>query len=300
MSNNAVEIINEHIDIDSLLQNQETCSRNDLIKATLSRYSGASYGNANWTKVYPEWGNRPEVITLNGEFASKYPTLEQLNLDPGLITHLPEFLEFLDETQPDISDYLKLRDAFKQHLGNRTVWRGMVLEEFWFEKIKTNGIGSPFMRAIDWNNNVGNFEYTLSTCFDKLIDKHFHNELYQSPLVSVTSHEDVAIALGRHFGRAGLFNKSGEFYLFKLSIPEIDLIYYTDHAVRIPSKVKEANERGTKLRVSVNDVENSYPMDRHVESYVLHKIDLNEIVEISKPDVHISTWNGQTLSQTRF
>ena len=126
-----------------------------------------------------------------------------------------------------------------------------------------------------------------------MVDRHFHGENYQSPLVSVSSHKDVAIAVGRHFGRRFLSKDRKSLYLFKIHIPEIDLVYYSDHAVRVPSKLQDMIRNGIPLHISVEDHDSSHPWDRHTESYVMYKINPKEIIEVSKPVVSKSSWNGK-------
>ncbi len=289
----AVNIIRDRSTLIDLLQNSKIHKRRELIEATMSCYSGASYGDSNWTKVISAWGNSPERVTIHGIFAEQNPNLAQLNLDQGLVTHLPEFIEFLKSNGSE--DYLHTRDSFNQYLGVQTVWRGMVLTDEEAEKVRTEGIESDFLRKVkEMPSVMENFEANvLSVYFNELIEQHFHGENYQSPLVSISSHRDVAIAVGRHFGRRSLSEEGKNLYLFKIHIPEIDLIYYTEHAARIPAKLQDLVRNGTHLHISVNGVKSSYPWDRHTESYVMYKINPEEITEISKPEVSMTSWNGR-------
>lgn len=291
----AVEIIGDKENLIGLLQNSSPHSRDELTKAVMSCYSGASYGDSNWQKVISAWGNSPERVTIHGEFSDQYPHLSQLNVDPGLITHLPEFMKFLKISNLGTQDYLAVREDFKQYLGDRIVWRGMALTAEEAEKVRTQGIESNFLRrAKDMPSVIENFEANvLSVYFSELVEVHFHDENYHSPLVSVSSHEDVAIAVGRHSGRKSCSEEPKELYLFKINVPEIDLIYYSDHAVKTPYKLQDLIRNGTHLHISVNDHEYSHPWDRETESYLLHKVDPEEIIEISKPIVNKSSWNGK-------
>ena len=279
----------------NLLQNSRIHSRNELTKVVMSCYSGDSYGDSNWQKVISAWGDSPEKITLHGEFVNQYPHLAQLNLDQGLITHLPEFMEFLKTYDSNTKNYLAIREDFKQFLGNKIVWRGMILTEKEAKKIKTNGIESSFLRKTkDMPAKISNFEANvLSVRFNELVEKHFHGENYHSPLISVSSHENVAIAVGRHFGNNSPSEDPKEFYLCKMNIPERDLIYYSDHAIRTPYKLQGLIKNETPLCISVNGDETSYQWDREVESYLMYKVSPEEIIEISKPIINKSSWNGK-------
>ena len=289
----AVNIIRDRSNFIDLLQNSRDHTREELIKTIMSCYSGASYSDANWSKVIGAWGNSPERTTIHGTFAGQYPHLAQLDLDQGIVTHLPEFVEFLKTNESQ--DYLAVRDSFKKYLGYQTVWRGIVLTKEEAKKTKTEGIESNFIRK---NKNMTslleNFEdNVLSVYFDELVERHFHGENYQSPLVSVSSHKDVAMAVGRHFNKRLLLKEEKDLYLFKIKIPEIDLIYYSDHAAKTPSKLQDLIRNGTHLHISIDGVNSSYPWDRNTESYVMHKINPKEILEVSKPEVSKTSWNGK-------
>jgi len=289
----AIDIIGDRDNLVDLLQNSHIHFRDEIIKEVMSCYSGVSYGDTNWTKVIRAWGDSPERITIHGIFAQQNPQLAQLNLDQGIITHLPELLEFLESHNTE--DYLAARESFKQYHGKRTVWRGMILSDEEAEKIRVKGIESNFLRKTnDIPSLIENFEANVqSVYFKELVEIHFHGENYQSPLVSVSSHKDIAIAVGRHFGRRFLSEKGKSLYLFEIQIPEIDLIYYTEHAARLPSKLDSLARNGTHLHISVNGVDSSYPWNRHTESYVMYKINPEEIVDISKPEINITSWNNQ-------
>ncbi len=291
-SDEALEVVGDRGTLVDVLQNSGQHTREELLREVMACYSGTAYGASNWPKFNGGWST-PKEPTVHTTFANRYPHLSQLNLDPGIMTHMPEFLEFLEGAGSQ--EYWPLRDAFKRHLGVKTVWRGMVLTEEEADKVRVEGIESDFLRKKDEMPAViDNFEANvLSVYVDELVERHFHGENSHSPLVSVSSYEDVAIAVGRHFGRRSVSEGKKRLYLFKINIPEIDVIFCTDHAVRPPYKLQESIRRGTQLRVSVNGCDSSYPWDRHVESYILHKVDSKEIVEVSMPAIELSSWNGQ-------
>jgi len=294
----AVELVGDRGNLTDLLQNSQAHSRDEIVKSVMSCYSGTSYGDSNWQKVIHAWGDSPERITIHGNFAAQYPHLAQLNLDPGLITHLPEFMEFLEYNGSESLDYLAMREKFRQSLGNKTIWRGIVMNEEEAEKARDSGIESDYLRKKgEIPSLIEDFEANvLSVRFDELVERHFHGENYFSPLISVSPHKDVAIAVGRHFGARSLLNKSKKLYLFKINVPEVDLIYYSEHAVRAPGKLQETIKNGICINIAVDGCMNSFPWDRETESYALYKIDPREIVEISKPDVKTSSWNSKVTT----
>ncbi len=289
----AVGVIGDRKNLVNMLGNSGYHKREDFNKGIMSSYSGDSYGDSNWTKIYGAWGNRPEIVTIHGVFAEQNPGMEQLNLDHGLITRLPEFVEFMKENNS--SDYSVARDSFNNHLGSQNMWRGMVLTKEEAERMRYEGIESDFLRKNRDNPLIlENFESNvLSVYFDTLVEKHFHGENYQSPLISVSSHKDVATAVGRHFGGRALLDKEKDLYLFNMNIPKIDLIHYTDHAARLPFKLQDLVKNDLHIHISVDGVETSHPWDKNTESYVMYKINPEEIVEVLKPDVTESSWNGR-------
>jgi hypothetical protein len=290
-SDDAVKITGNRDNLTGMLSNPNHALRDKLTTEIMTCYSGAAYGDKNWSKFTGGW-TTPEVPTIYGDFREQYGQLAQLSLDPGLITHLPEFIEFLKSYDSPINDYLAVREDFKRHLGDRTVWRGMMISDEDAARIKQEGIESSFLRGTkDMPALIENFEANvLSVFFSELVEQHFHLGNYHSPLVSVTSHEDLAMAVGKYFGKKSPGN---ELYLFKIRIPEIDLMYYTDHAIRRPSKLEphfSGEER--EISISVNGKKSVYHWDRHTESYILHKINPDEILDISKPSVTQSSWQG--------
>lgn len=287
----AVKIVGDRTNLVNLLRDSKNHKRNEITHEVVACYSGSAYGDANWTKSYCAWGDRPEMITIHGIFARNNPELLQLNLDPGVITHLPEFVEFLRSQSHD--NYLIARESFKKHLGSRTVWRGMVLTDEEADRVRHEGIESSFLRkSEEMQSVIENFEANvLSVYFDQIVERHFYAENYWSPLISVSSHRDIAIAVGRHSGRNKV-KEGGSLYLFKIEIPEIDLIYFTEHAVRWPSKMQDAVRNGNKIHVAINDAKSSFNWDRHAESYVMYKINPDEIADVFKTNLTATSWNG--------
>lgn len=129
----------------------------------------------------------------------------------------------------------------------------------------------------------------LSTSIQYLVEAHFHHENQLTPFISVTDHRNIAIAMGREKGRRG---EKRQFYLFKIQIPKIDLISYSEHGVRRPQKLQEIFERGVNISISINGETIEYPWDDKVERYLFWKIDPEEIVEVTQPDIYESIHNG--------
>lgn len=272
----------------SLLKNPKDCSRNSLLQGMFKNYSGTEYGANQWRKATGGW-TTPKVPTIYGEFCNQFGQLSQLSLDAGFVSHLGEFMEMAKEEKIDQADYESARKKFKEKLGYKTAWRGMMLTEDELVNIRKNGIVSPGA------GYVGESPYPkeefelkiLSANASDLIEKHFHGENLETPYISVSANEDVAISVGRHFGK----KRGGrKFYLFKLKVPAIDLISYSEHGVRKPSKLQELR---SPLSVSVDGKESEHEWDENVESYIFWKIDPDEIMEITQPNVKESSWNNR-------
>lgn len=268
-----------------ILRNPKGHSRDDVLKAILANYSGEAYGDEQWRKTDGGW-TTPKVPTIYGQFRIDHPELAQLSLDTGFVTHLPEFTE-MDALG---ADSLAVRDKMKERLGEEIVYRGMTLTDEELEDIKTHGIMSGFPDYVakaerpkeELEANV------LSTNVNELYERHFHHENPHSPLISVSAHSDIATAVGRHFGKHRR-REGAKFYLFKLKVPKIDIVHYSEHGIRKPSKLQGSTAR---ISVSLDGAASNYDFDEKVESYMFWKIDPSEILEITQPDIKESEWNG--------
>ena len=290
----AVKVIGPRTNLIRILLNLPSHKRENIQQELFKSYLGRAYGATNWTKIIPAW-TEPEKITLNGAFAHAYPHLSQLELDIGFMTHLPEFMKFAEKHDVKDKDFVHVREEFKDYLGTKTVYRGMVISEQEVEAIQKKGVESFIHQgAYSHSSKIKYFEaHVLSTFADYLFEAHFHRGLYNfSPLVSVSEYAPLAIAVGRHFGRRRINNEEGSLYLVEANVPEIDLVYYTEHAVKQPSEF----QRGSgKVAVHVDGTKYVYNWDRKVESFLLQKIDADEIVSITKPKLESTSWHGRIL-----
>jgi len=263
-------------------------SRHRLMEEIFKNFSGSDYGDNQWSKYTGGW-TTPKVSTLYGEFRDNYTNLDPLSLDAGFITHLPEFFESVKGDLVNDQNYLDFRKRFSEKLGSKIVWRGMMLTEAELENIKNIGIVSNFASFLK-TSSLPKEEFEakfLSTYIDELIERHFHSENRLTPFISVSSHKEVAISVGRCFGNK---SEGRKFYLFKMNIPEIDRIYYTEHGIKEPYKLRESPHI---LSISVDGENSEFKFDKDAESYLFWKIDPQEIIEITQPEVKESSWNGR-------
>jgi hypothetical protein len=264
-------------------------SRGQLLGALFQNYSGKAFGDFQWQKASGGW-TTPEVPTVYGDFRTKYNNFAQLSLDPGFVTHVQEFMGLADSVGSESVTYEDARAELEDRLGDEIVWRGMYLTEEEAADIANQGILSPFTEYLPTSKSpVKELEVNLlSTKSSEIVEHHFHGEHPHSPFISVSTHKDVAISVGRHFGKK---TEGRAFYLFKLKIPNIDLIHYTETGIKMPSKLQSMSD--PKLRVSVNGDETLYDWDEKVESFVYLKINPDEILEITQPDITESGWNNR-------
>ncbi len=268
-------------------------SREDLLKAIFANYSGEAYGDVHWPKKTGGWSS-PEEPTEYGKMRLKYPALAPLSLDPGFMTHVDDIMKMLENGEISAAEFQATRSAIKDKLGSRTVFRGAMFTDDELALVRKSGIVSPLATFIA-NSTEPKEELkakALSVYPSSAVESHFHGENYYTPFLSVSSHRDVAIAVGRHFGKRGPGKK---FFLFELKIPTIDIIYYSESGIKMPSLLRESLERDSNhsIRIGINGSESQYKWDANVESFVFWKVDPADIVEITQPDVSESSWNGR-------
>ena len=285
----------EHGHLLAILQSPENFSRGELIDSLVTNYDGSAFGDYQWSLKTGGW-TTPEAPTIYGTFRKEYPELSQLSLDPGVITHLPTLMEMLKSGEASATDLTAAKDALKQKLGFQTMWRGTMLTDEELQLVSQTGLLSPLGKDTKTSDNPQEeLEANgLSGYIHEAMEKHLHGENYFTPFLSVSAYPDVAIAVGKHFGQRGDGRK---FHLLKLQIPTIDVISYQDHAIRMPYQLSSDFERNPdfSVKIGINGQEAKYKWDEKVESYVYWKINPDEIVEITQPDIQTSSWNGRQM-----
>ncbi len=212
------------------------------------------------------------------------------------MTHLPAFMDMLDKGEITATDLVGARAQLKEKLGDKTVWRGMTLTDQELVIVQEQGILSSLSRATaESEHPVEQFEATaLSALPSEALEKHFHNEHGQTPFMSISENKDIAIAVGRQYGSR---EEGKKLYLFQLKVSAIDVISYTEHALKMPYMLRTLTERNPNagVKVSIDGAEPTHTKwTEGAEHYTYWKIDPQDIVEITQPKVTESTWNGQT------
>lgn len=271
-------------------------SREEVLQLAFKNFSGEAFGDYQWRKKTGGW-TTPGEPTLYGVLRDKYPQFSQLSLDVGFMCHISEFVEMLEREEIKSHDYEGARKELKEKLGHKVMYRGTMLTDEEFGSIQKSGVFSPLCSYVGQSDKpLEEFEAkVISTDVDTAVESHFHGEHRCTPYLSISAHENVAIAVGKHFGQ----KKDGKkFYLFKLKIPVIDIISYKENVIRTPSKIKDSIERNPDFgaTISVDGVSNNYKWDEDLESYIFWKLDPVDIVEVTQPDVKESSWNGRKTS----
>lgn len=215
----------------------ETSQRDEVLITLMEHYSGETYGDYQWMKTSGGW-TTPKIDTLYGSVCKKFPHLAPLSMDPGFITHLPEFFEHFSDEEINNMDFKEVRYKLKEALGTKTMWRAAALTEQDAQKVLKDGIQSAFLRNKEhYGSTAQHLEVNiLSTYIQELSESHFHHENRYSPFISTTGHKDIALQVAKRFLSP---SRNNHLYLFELEIPVIDLLHFAPHALRKPGKYPE-------------------------------------------------------------
>ena len=248
----------------SIIENPNDFSRQELMKAILENYSGEEYGNYQWSKQISAWDDSPDKSSLFYKFTHEYPQLKQLSLHPGFITKLPYFYENIEKINPKNKTVDEILDYMNKELGNITAYRGMALTKKELEIIKKDGILADINRNEHTKQSMNYFEgLYLSTKYKDMVEGHITKVNTPSPIISVTAKDDTASIVAEESKR-----DLSDVYVFKLSIPALDQIHYSEHGIQKSDIISGCGPEWEKNR----------------ESFIFWKINPDEIVEVSKPD----------------
>jgi len=202
-------------------------------------------------------------------------------------------MDMLGKGEIAATDPMGARAQLKEKLGDTIVWRGMTLTDEELTNVKEQGIISSLGQATaDSKHPIEQFEATaLSAYPSQALEGHFHNGHQQTPFVSVSDNKDIAIAVGRQYGSR---EPGKNLYLFQLKVPAIDILSYTEHALKMPYMIQTLTQRNPNagVRVSIDGEKSFTKWTDGAERYAFWKIDPEDIVEITRPEVNESEWNG--------
>lgn len=295
-SDEAVLEVGTKIDQEQLLATLKSpvlSSREEMLRLVFKNFSGEVFGDYQWSKKTGGW-TTPTEPTLYGVLRDKYPQFSQLSLDVGFMCHLKQFMEMLENGEIKSNDYEGARKELKEKLGYKVMYRGTMLTDDELRSVQEEGLLSPSCYQITQSDKPKEeFEAkVISTSVDTAVESHFHGEHHSTPYLSISAYENAAIAVGKHFGKK---MDGKKFYLFKLKVPVIDIISYKENVIRVPSKIKSSIERDSEfgITISVDGVSEHHKWDENLESYIFWKLDPEDILEITQPEIKESSWNGR-------
>lgn len=254
--------VEEKEKLKSIIENPADSSRQELMEAIIKTYSGEAYGEYQWSKQVSGWDDSPDKDSLFYKFNNDYPHLKQLSLHPGFITKLSYFFENIEKIKPKHKTSNEVLEYMNKDLGDVSVYRGMALTEEELETIMKIGILSNINRTEHTKESVDHFEgLYLSTKYKDMVEGHVARDYAPSPIISVTAESETASVVARESKR-----DSNKIYVFKILIPALDQIHYSDHGIQMSDII---SSRGP-----------DWEKDR--ESFVFWKINPDEIVGVSQ------------------
>lgn len=249
-------------------------SEADRALAALTTYSAARYGKT----VGPALLSRLQRIG---------PGFENLVSDIGLVFRIREFEDFVQAHPAVVGDFAAARSAFAEQLGTTTVYRGMALKPEEYHSVLAGGLTSPVDRYS--KKDMGPVRDINQLIIDK-ISGRLLAKLDESQ--SVTSHPIVARTMGSlaqylSIPMMGTVRQTEKnIYVFRLNIPEIDLIYYNvDRDILNLTGTEVENYLGQQVRFDFNGAVETFDFGRGVESFVVghigpERIDVKNVEQV--------------------
>jgi hypothetical protein len=255
----------------------------------------AARGIDNWDKFAKNRYGKKRGREVLEDLRSIDEKLEVLAIDPGIASRTKQLKKFIAGSEKKLLklDPWELREAFKKHLGNSIVYRGLKLTEEEVEKIEAKGMNSKMIRAGEDDENPIT-KQSLSSDFSQILKNHMSassmSEETESPLLSVTNYPKLAASVAKTHAETKR-TKVG-IYIFKLKVPKLDLIsmggsksvlpYPDNHnpfgggwLKRYENKIPFHFRTLTGKRVKV-------PVDKRLESFLLFRAEPEEILKVKK------------------
>ncbi len=214
--------------------------------------------------------------------------------DPGIVQHFDAFFAFakdLKKISGTLPSPLELRKSFSEHLGTKTIYRGMMLTDAELALVKESGILSPAF--IDKDRAAHVIQETLDPTRRQSVARHardFFSEISgrltdshdeeNSTSISVSAYEPVARSVGYH-SSGQTKNPDKHMYVFKCEVPVISLIKMDN--------IFE-DERRPITGLTIGDSEAYKGTDLEVEMFVPYNIPLNAIRGIDRIDEVPPKW----------
>ncbi|MCB0350744.1 MAG: hypothetical protein KDD38_06140 [Bdellovibrionales bacterium] len=250
-------------------------TRLDLIKQFAQIHSQDQKKMISFLKRFYGKENYKLLMKRFGEHAAD---LLPLMFDIGILHHIPEFLEFLEQEKLQASSFdpWELREKFSNHLGTTRIYRAIALTDRELSIAKTQGLTSRILRNLTLND-WPIYDFELQETYDS--HSHGNGSTYYSDnsyLISVSDFQEVSIAVANHHSE-----QNKPVYLFELEIPRLDILPIGDrtsfiHPTNTPPnvlKIISGNKRASKHKIFFG---------RKLESFIMFRIDPSEITSITK------------------
>jgi hypothetical protein len=229
--------------------------------------------------------------TLYGKEGQKFferladlnPEFKIFIYEPGLIQRLKIFEKFILKKNLSHLSAGEAYKAFSLSLGNRIIYRAMSLTPEQNEHVLAKGILSNFeRRRTEHARNLKLRDYSDNrTLYDNVTlsmqGKMYNRANWASPFMSFT--EIPAVGIG--VAATGYKIKSKNIYLYKVEIPEIEVVRLTKDYNKNFGHESGLNRRFTIKKLDGSVVLTSTYFDEGVELFVFDKIPASRIVESS-------------------
>ena len=214
--------------------------------------------------------------------------------DPGIAQHFDAFFAFAKEMKRKkntLPSPVELRKSFSEHLGTKTIYRGMMLTDEELALVQKSGILSPALTNKDRASHV--IQETIDPTERQSMARYardFYSEIMgrltdfhdreNSTTISVSAHEPVARSVGYHSSDQ-LENPEKHMYVFECEVPVISLI-----------KMENVfdYERNPDTKLTIGDFETDEGTDLEVEMFVPYNIPPTAIKKTERVDVAPPKW----------
>lgn len=245
-------------------------SRSDLLRSA-ARQAKGKY------KQFAEQRYEAEGVRALSALEKLNPKWQVLVTDPGLMFRVDEFVKFANSKKLTDLGPWEAREVFSQHLGDRVVYRGIAITGDEAAEIQKLGMGSGALRQ---DLDILNSPYSL---YIEVMNR-LAGVTKTDRLLSVSDYPDLAAAVAKRHGFGRMGYRPGldrGVYVFKLKVPELDLIYLEKGHPFLPLP-KSAEKNMISVRNPKGKVSASYPLDRKVESFVFFRAEPSEILEVKR------------------
>lgn len=227
-----------------------------------------------------------------------------LLVDPGIANRTDRFISFLEEHREFHDQPLSvIRSKFSEFLGNRMVFRGMMLSDYELARAKEEGILASTL--LDTDKARRSLIHTLQsqepyipkpfptspreemearlTLFGRLGGLSF---LYNSNLISVSAYREVAESLG-YYDSHRTEDPDAHMYVFRIQIQEISVIYQEGRF----DEYQKNTPPNQSLRIGKFEINEHN--DTGVEMFIPYKIPASCIQEVITVETKPPKWERE-------